>query len=280
MKSDQQNSKSLDGVHGIALCRRDLCGFAFSSGALLNMSLNIGWYFLNISVETIKLSSSFRIFKRNSCGMFAMSAQSFDVLKKFANERLQRRKRRVKETQLPSKLEPGRPTVGVVEFRHATKRAHPIQCNCSPWKFTIFVQRNFENKKSWVIGFSENTEKKLEMLELVANFLDFYYLWVLRIKNELHLVCLSLYVEILWGFLWGLFDGIGSKKNNKNKNCEKNSRMLRKSLGILVTYFRFFTFPLPLKKILRFIQTVFYFLFYYFVLTRRRYNNMKKFTSI
>lgn len=139
MNSVQQNSKTLLGVQGIALCLLDLGGLEVSSRGSLNISENIGWYFLNITIDTEKLASSFSILARKSCGIFAISAHDLLFVKNCISGRLHSCKRRVSDTQLPSTLVPGLPTVGTENFLQATYTAHPIQCNWSPCKYILEI---------------------------------------------------------------------------------------------------------------------------------------------
>lgn len=138
INSVQQNSKTLLGVQGIALCLLDLGGLEISSLGSLNISVNIGWYFLNITIDTEKFFSSFSILARKSCGILAISAHDLLFIKNCINGRLHNCKRRVSDTQLPSTLAPVLPTVGVEDFLQATYNAHPIQCNWSPCKKRMF----------------------------------------------------------------------------------------------------------------------------------------------
>lgn len=134
MNRVQQNSKSLVLVQGVARCLLDLTGLPASSCGLLKMSTNMGWYFWNITIDTAKLRSILSILVRNSWGMWAISAQKRLFVKNSIRGRLQSFSSRVRETQFPSTFVPDLPTVGVVTFRQATKSAHPIHCNWSPWK--------------------------------------------------------------------------------------------------------------------------------------------------
>lgn len=87
----QQNSNTLDGVHGRFLCLLDLAGRKPSVG-FLNISLNIGKYFLNIFIETAKFRSSFSILARKSCGILAMSAHALLFVKNSIKGKLHSRK--------------------------------------------------------------------------------------------------------------------------------------------------------------------------------------------
>jgi len=139
INSVQQNSKTLVGVQGTALCLLDLCGFEVSSRGSLKISANIGWYFLKITIDTEKLASSFSILARKSWGIFAISAHDLLFVKNCINGRLHSCRSLVNDTQLPSTLVPGLPTVGIENFLQATYTAHPIQCNWSPCKDTLNI---------------------------------------------------------------------------------------------------------------------------------------------
>lgn len=139
INSVQQNSKTLLGVQGTALCLLDLGGLEVSSRGSLNISANIGWYFLNMTIETEKLASSLSILARKSCGIFAISAHDLLFVKNCISGRLHSCKRRVSDTQLPSTLVPGLPTVGIENFLQATYTAQPTQCNWSPCKYILEI---------------------------------------------------------------------------------------------------------------------------------------------
>jgi hypothetical protein len=66
---------------GTNLCFLDRGWRSCSSTGLRNISTKIGWYFLNTTIDTVKLRSTLSILTRNSGGMFAMSAHFLLLLK-------------------------------------------------------------------------------------------------------------------------------------------------------------------------------------------------------
>ena len=74
------NSKIIQ-LQGTNLCFLDRGWRSWSSTGLRNMSTKIGWYFLNTTIDTVKLRSTLSILTRNSGGMFAMSAHFLLLLK-------------------------------------------------------------------------------------------------------------------------------------------------------------------------------------------------------
>ena len=74
------NSKIIQ-LQGTNLCFLDRGWRSWSSTGLRNISTNIGWYFLNTTIDTVKLRSTLSILTRNSAGMFAMSAHFLLLLK-------------------------------------------------------------------------------------------------------------------------------------------------------------------------------------------------------
>ena len=63
------------------LCFLDRGWRSWSSTGLRNISTKIGWYFLNTTIDTVKLRSTLSILTRNSGGMFAISAHFLLLLK-------------------------------------------------------------------------------------------------------------------------------------------------------------------------------------------------------
>jgi len=74
------NSKIIE-LRGTNLCFLDRGWRSWSSTGLRNISTKIGWYFLNTTIDTVKLRSTLSILTRNSGGMFAMSAHFLLLLK-------------------------------------------------------------------------------------------------------------------------------------------------------------------------------------------------------
>lgn len=187
-KRVQQNSKTLEGVHGVALYLRVLCGLEASSAGFLNMSEKIGWYLSNMSHETAKFLCSFSIFILKSCGILAMSAQAMLFVMNSIKERLQRLNRRVSETQLPCTLVPDLPTVGVVDFLQATYSAHPIQWIWSPWNkrlvlaFWVFIYLFIFYKNNLNRGGEEHSSPAFckDKKERVALRWALYVLYIVR----------------------------------------------------------------------------------------------------
>ena len=130
----------------------------FSSRGSLKISRKMGWYFLNITVETWKFLSSNSIFFRKSPDAFDISSHFFILLKncirlrnkdkyKFSEKSLLKclmkmkedsskkakdylnfaaLSKRVRETQFPSTV-PELSTVGTTLRRQATYKAHASQ---------------------------------------------------------------------------------------------------------------------------------------------------------
>merc|ERR1719376_329883 len=101
----------------------------------------MGWYFLKMTFETAKFLSRRSIFSLNSAFRLDMSAHFLMLLKNWIRLSLQLRKRRVSDTPFPSTdiesiAEPPEvplpDTVGKLEFRQATYKAHANQCNWLP----------------------------------------------------------------------------------------------------------------------------------------------------